>query len=77
MKTAIDWLIEQVNSDEYTNAFGKTYISVALIKEAKEMEKQQIMLAHEFGAINYQGGEDNFNHFQKDNHYYNEQYFNQ
>jgi hypothetical protein len=38
------------------------------------MEKEQIMLAHEFGAINYQGGEDNFKFFQENDHYYNEQY---
>ena len=42
--------------------------------QAEETFKLQIMKAHLFGAINYQGGENNFNHFQENNHYYNEQY---
>jgi hypothetical protein len=39
-----------------------------------EIERNQIMSAHDAGACNYQGGIDNFNHFNDDNHYYNEMY---
>ena len=41
-QTSVEWLIEQVNSENYQKAFGQTYISVALIEQAKEMEKDQI-----------------------------------
>ena len=41
-QTAVEWLVEQVHSDEYTHAFGRTYISIDLIEQAIEMEKQQI-----------------------------------
>ena len=75
MKTAIDWLIEQVNSENYQRAFGQTYISVELIEQAKQMEKEQIMNAHDAGACNYQGGEHNFHFFQENDHYYHEVYF--
>lgn len=41
-QTAVDWLIEQVNSEQYQKAFGQTYISIAIIEQAKEIEKNQI-----------------------------------
>ena len=37
--TAIEWLVEKVNSD----CLNSTFIRKELIDEAKEMEKQQIM----------------------------------
>ena len=43
--TAIEWLIAQVNSEQYQIAFGRTYISIDLIEQAKQMEKEQIMKA--------------------------------
>ena len=45
-QTALQWLIEQVHSDEYTHAFGRTYISIDLIEQAIEMEKEQIEWAY-------------------------------
>ena len=45
-QSAVEWLIEQVNSDEYQKAFGQTYISIALLEQALEMEKEQIMDAY-------------------------------
>jgi hypothetical protein len=47
--TAVEWLIEQVNSENYQKAFGQTYISVDLIEQAKEMEKEQVMDAYNEG----------------------------
>lgn len=44
-KTAVEWLIEQVNSEQYQIAFGQTYISIDLIEQAKQMEKDQIIEA--------------------------------
>ena len=41
-KTAVEWLVEQIHSEEYTHAFGKTYISVLFVDQAKAMEKEQI-----------------------------------
>ena len=48
-KTAVDWLVEQIHSEEYTHAFGKTYISVLFVDQAKAMEKEQIMKAVDVG----------------------------
>jgi len=42
-QTAVEWLIEQVNSDQYQRAFGQTYISIELIEQAKAMEKEQMI----------------------------------
>jgi len=42
-QTAVEWLIDYVNSENYQNAFGQTYISVELIEQAKQMEKEQII----------------------------------
>ena len=48
-QTALQWLIEQVHSDEYTHAFGRTYISIDFIEQAKAMEKEQIIDANNIG----------------------------
>jgi hypothetical protein len=48
-QTAVEWLIEQVNSEQYQIAFGQTYISIDLIQQAKAMEKEQIMKAVDRG----------------------------
>ena len=54
-QTAVEWLIAQVNSEQYQIAFGQTYISIDLIEQAKQMEKEQIMKAykahHDLGHI--------------------------
>ena len=42
-QTAVEWLIEQVHSDEYQKAFGQTYISIDIVEQAKAMEKEQIV----------------------------------
>jgi hypothetical protein len=52
-QTAVEWLIEQVNSDEYQKAFGQTYISVELIEKALEKEKDQIVVAFDYGRKIY------------------------
>jgi hypothetical protein len=45
-QTAVEWLVEQIHSEEYTHAFGKTYISVLFVDQAKEMIKEQIEWAY-------------------------------
>jgi len=45
-QTAVHWLIEQVHSDQYQMAFGQTYISIELVEQAKQMEKEQIIEAY-------------------------------
>lgn len=41
-QTAVGLLVEQVHSDGYTHAFGKTYISIDLVEQALALEKQQM-----------------------------------
>ena len=41
-QSSLDWLIDQVHSEKYQNAFGPTYISLALIVEAEQMHKEEI-----------------------------------
>ena len=45
--TPVQWLFEQINSNEYTHAFGRTYISSVFLDEALEMEKQQLEISDE------------------------------
>jgi hypothetical protein len=64
-QTAVEWLIEQVNSD----CLNSTFISQELIIKAKAMEKEQIVDAYDNGSkewtpIEYSDGQ----------HYYNETY---
>lgn len=68
-KTALDWLLEQIYSDEYQRAFGKTYISIVITEQAKEMEKEQIIEAHKSASI-----ESGFEYSAND---WAEQYYNQ
>jgi hypothetical protein len=42
MKTAVEWLVEQVNSD----CLNSTFIRPELIEQAKEMEKEQMESAY-------------------------------
>ena len=42
-QTAVEWLITQVNSEQYQIAFGQTYISIDLIEQAKQIEKEQMI----------------------------------
>jgi len=70
--TAIQWL-EIVINNKLTSEMGPFFQEAFQI--AKQMEKEQIMNAHHAGAMNYCGGEDNFNCFQENDHYYNEVYF--
>ena len=69
-QTAMQIMYEELMDHEYP-------ISDSIIVKCKhliEMEKEQIMSAHSFGGSNMEGGYDNFNHYNTDNHYYNEQY---
>jgi hypothetical protein len=50
-QTAVDWLISQVNSEQYQIAFGQTYISIDLIEQAKHMEMMQIVKAYHKGLF--------------------------
>ncbi len=47
MKTAVEWLVEQVNSD----CLNSVFIKIELIEQAKEMEKEQIIQAFENGEL--------------------------
>jgi hypothetical protein len=49
-KTAIDWIVEKVNAD----CLNSTYINNDLVKEAKAMEKEQIIEAHYRGGCDFQ-----------------------
>ena len=66
-QSAVQWLVEQVNSDCLNSAF----IRPELVEQAKEMEKERIMTAFmknlsiEYGVINA---------VQKAEQYYNETY---
>ena len=42
MKTAIEWLVEQINSD----CLNSTFVRNELIEQAIAMEKEQIIRAH-------------------------------
>jgi hypothetical protein len=82
MKTAIEFLIDELKNNEFLGTFctpdcfaEKQAEMKSIIDKAKEMEKQQVMLAHSFGGSNMEGGIDNFNHYNDNNHYYNEIYF--
>ena len=44
MKTAVEWLVEHLNLDETSPNYNELTIN-----KAKEMEKEQIMDAHEEG----------------------------
>jgi len=75
-QTAVEWLIAQVNSEQYQIAFGQTYISIDLIEQAKQMEKEQIQqcwdTAHQAGRFEGKGiAEENWQTFEQ---YYNETY---
>lgn len=50
-QTAVEWLIEQINSEEYQKAFGQTYVSIELVEQAKEMEKWQMLECWEEGQL--------------------------
>ena len=41
-QTAVEWLVEQVNSD----CLNSTFIRPDMINQAKQMEKEQIIKAH-------------------------------
>ena len=65
-QTAVEWLITQVNSEQYQIAFGQTYISIDLIEQAKQMEKEQIIDAH------YEGYRNDIGTTEVSEQYYNE-----
>ena len=64
-KTAVEWLEEQIEK-----RYGLTPTSILLFRDAKEIEKQQIIDAWTDGKYNYTlGNEENF---QDGKQYYNE-----
>ena len=72
-QTAVDWLIEQVNSEQYQKAFGQTYISIAIIEQAKAMEKEVMLDFGEFiidelepMAQNREWVEERYNYFKSE-----------
>jgi hypothetical protein len=76
-QTAVDLLVDKVNSDEYQNAFGKTYISIAFVEYARKIFKQQIMDARKDGFLRTYLDKD-LNHYSKqtDEEYYKRTYGN-
>ena len=54
-QTAVEWLIEQIQSDEYTNAFGCTYISIVVQEQAKELEREHLINAYDSGTFFLEG----------------------
>jgi len=46
-KTAVEWLVEQVNSD----CLNSTFIRTDIIEQAKEMEENQIVEAYLKGYL--------------------------
>jgi len=61
-QTAVEWLIQQVNSD----CLNSTFINKELIEKAKEMEKEQLMFGYNKGATDmskneYDGMENYYN----------------
>ena len=67
-QTAIEWLVEFINSDQYQKAFGQTYISVALVEQALAMEKEQMFELWNGGINCTEEGGKSFDQ------YYNENY---
>jgi hypothetical protein len=57
-KTAVEWLVEQVNAD----CLNSTFIRPELVEQAKAMEKEQIEEAFDnFEMEKYQNGERYYN----------------
>lgn len=48
-QTAVEWLVNEVNSD----CLNSAYISPELIKQAKKMEKEQMIDAYKEGCLDY------------------------
>lgn len=67
-QSSLDWLIDQVHSEKYQNAFGPTYISLALIVEAEQMHKEEIEDAWNNGMKSDNG------HFGTSEQYYQKTY---
>ena len=54
-QTAVEWLIEQIHSEEYSKAFGTTYLSIVITEQAQKMEKEQIINAYDAGTFYLEG----------------------
>ena len=65
-KTAVDWLTEKVNSKEWQDMY--IWHKEEVFKQAKEMEKQQIIDANQDASTNELG------EFLTGEQYYNKQY---
>jgi len=69
MKTAVEWLLEKMKDDRFLAAFEDEF------KQAKEMEKQQIINAH--GKKTKQSrGISNYTYILTGEEYYNETFKN-
>ncbi len=70
MKTAVEWLFYQLTEVDY-NCINKTFLQSnntlaghkmrELFKQAKEMEKQQIIKANEENMMSFTDGEQYYN----------------
>jgi hypothetical protein len=47
-KTAVEWLVEQVNSD----CLNSTFIQKKLVEQAREMEKEQMLGFYKWMKVN-------------------------
>ena len=64
MKTAVEWLVDKMLSQDWY-----TYKSLEYIKQAKEMEKQQIIEAHG-DKLKTHSGTTNFEYYFSGEQYY-------
>ena len=69
-QTAVEWLVNQVNSDCLNSAF----IRPELIMQAKAMEKEQISKAWDDGDYAYFYSKETGRDFENGEEYYNETY---
>jgi hypothetical protein len=72
MKTAVEWLVEQVNSAKWK--FSDVTDKNAIIEQAKEMEKNYIAQAFEDGDHNYFYSKKTGYDFENGKQYYNEKF---
>ena len=54
-QTAVEWLIEQIHSEEYSKAFGTTYLSIVITEQAQKIEREQIINAYDAGTFYLEG----------------------
>lgn len=58
--SVVEWLVEQIHSEQYQIAFGQTYLSVELVEQANKMFEDQIKDAYETSHISMMTAEKYF-----------------